>query len=274
MVFRFALPSLSYTALWETINRFPDEMDKASTMPPIKPCVLCSMVAQNVQRSSGFCEDYEFVYYYQQIKSNTQCQTCLQIIEALHACRDSSPMDDKVVFIKFNEEFNCWILALFDRQDDPNEYDSDQSIMLIHAGEQPDAFEAIGVAVDQQRINLDRARTWISNCNRNHGGNCHTIADPWAKIEHATNLHFIDVERRCLVKQPGNECRYLALSYVWGVAANPFQTVISNYRELSQDGAFDVPANRCRLPKTIQDSMLLTQELGVKYLWIDRTFKP
>ncbi|KAF2000720.1 HET-domain-containing protein, partial [Amniculicola lignicola CBS 123094] len=102
-----------------------------------------------------------------------------------------------------------------------------------------------------------------------HLGMCHGMDNPWKKMDPAAQLMLIDVQKRCLVQQPGS-CRYLALSYTWEKTMDPFQTTMGNLQELSQCGAFDLPSNRSRLTTTILDSMTLTKELGLTYLWVDR----
>ncbi|KAF2796647.1 HET-domain-containing protein, partial [Melanomma pulvis-pyrius CBS 109.77] len=83
----------------------------------------------------------------------------------------------------------------------------------------------------------------------------------------------IDVEEQCLVQKPGSS-RYSALSYVWGKPTpgglEPFQTKLNNHIELRQRGAFVQPSIQSRIPETIKDSMFLTKEMNIRYLWCDR----
>ncbi|KAF2997937.1 hypothetical protein E8E13_005460 [Curvularia kusanoi] len=117
---------------------------------------------------------------------------------------------------------------------------------------------------------MDLLRGWIDTCNNEHAGVCHTFADPWARIELTTNLHFIDVEQRCLVNQRNlsDPSRYVALSYVWGTDKDPLQTLHSNVEAFSQAGAFCT--EQYTPPLTILDSMEIVRSLGLKYLWVDR----
>jgi hypothetical protein len=77
----------------------------------------------------------------------------------------------------------------------------------------------------------------------------------------------IDVEEMCLVK-PSIPCRYITLSYVWGAnGENSFLTLRSNVDSLRIAGSL----KSCwdLLPQTIQDSIILVEKIGERYLWID-----
>jgi hypothetical protein len=160
----------------------------------------------------------------------------------------------------------CWVLWLV-RCDD-------ESGVMNYRFSMRDKMNpnSIGFCPLEREINLEGIKRWISRCNQDHAGACHTVTDTWTQIPIATGLRFIDVERLCLVKQPENvdETRYAALSYVWGATTEPFQTVQANIEDLSQHSAFTLPHNRTRLPKTIADSIMLTRALGIRYLWVDR----
>ncbi len=70
----------------------------------------------------------------------------------------------------------------------------------------------------------------------------------------------------------GETASYACLSYCWGDAL-PLRTTQSAYRD-RQDGIMFH-----HLPRTLQDAVIVTRALGIKYLWIDartveRTGKP
>ncbi|KAI0884771.1 heterokaryon incompatibility protein-domain-containing protein [Annulohypoxylon maeteangense] len=69
----------------------------------------------------------------------------------------------------------------------------------------------------------------------------------------------------CIVDAP-EECPYFALSYVWGDEEDPFQTTLARLHAMKDPGFLEAQV----LPKTIVDAMVLTREMGVDYLWIDR----
>ena len=69
-------------------------------------------------------------------------------------------------------------------------------------------------------------------------------------------LYVIDCHARGLVPVRG-QIDYIALSYVWGPAAVQEDT----------PGGKSLPT---RLPKTVEDAMIVVKELGFRYLWVDR----
>ena len=81
----------------------------------------------------------------------------------------------------------------------------------------------------------------------------------------APDLTLIDVKRKCLVDMPFNTT-YLALSYVWGIPQS-CQNVKSMQKDLYNSGS--ISADDEAIPRTIQDAILLTANLGEKYLWVD-----
>lgn len=109
----------------------------------------------------------------------------------------------------------------------------------------------------------------IEGCDSQHAGVCHSFSDPWLKIDPPSEILLIDVMDKRLI-QTSKSVPYLALSYVWGKAADPLQTALTNLSHLTLKNAFDTPCFRDRLPNTIRDSMRLTEMLHQRYLWVDR----
>lgn len=74
-----------------------------------------------------------------------------------------------------------------------------------------------------------------------------------------------DAHERVFLHESGPDemGRYIALSYCWG---KTFQTklLVSNLEDFKETGIVIAT-----LPKTLQDSILVSRKLGMKYLWID-----
>jgi hypothetical protein len=174
--------------------------------------------------------------------------------------------------------YYLWLLA--PESDVTDDLHLGLSLMRMKA--EPDAENEFDVTVDNSWIDVSRIRDLVKDCVDNHGGRCHTIVDPWQRIQPTTDLWFIDVERRCLTKQHtwNPTVRYVALSYVWGATNDALQTTTANFDQLCQHGSFDHGSfdhgsfdtliKRYFISNTIAHCMLVTQELGVRYLWVDR----
>ncbi|KAI1128162.1 HET-domain-containing protein [Nemania abortiva] len=119
---------------------------------------------------------------------------------------------------------------------------------------------------------LARARLWVHECVHGHR-NCQSIVSgtPESGSLHTTT-RFIDVRRRRLVQIdeifPAAPLEYVALSYVWG----------RDYQLRTLSGNLDAFRRRLptgdarpgeRIPRTIEDAMLVTQALGYRFLWVD-----
>ncbi|KXH27185.1 hypothetical protein CSIM01_12054 [Colletotrichum simmondsii] len=103
----------------------------------------------------------------------------------------------------------------------------------------------------EERIDYGLVRSWIHLCKHHHDA-CRTSPD-WQTLPH---FKLIDCETRQIINtDPDIRYRYVALSYVWGLAPPDKYT----YPCLPDD-----------LPPVIQDAMRATIKLGFRYIWIDR----
>ncbi|KAK1828731.1 heterokaryon incompatibility protein-domain-containing protein [Podospora conica] len=86
----------------------------------------------------------------------------------------------------------------------------------------------------------------LENCRKHHGTFCEIQKPPEIK-----RIRVIDTSHRTVIPYPDN-CDYLALSYVWGGV-------------MPADGALESGT----LPRTIEDAITVTKNLGYRYLWVD-----
>lgn len=100
--------------------------------------------------------------------------------------------------------------------------------------------------IPRRTVDFDRLRRWLNDCRH---------CEPCARPLDLPGMRVIDCELREIVPLPAAHPEYATLSYVWGQSETP----------LSTDGKLPV-----RLPLTIEDSITVCQELGVRYLWVDR----
>jgi hypothetical protein len=107
----------------------------------------------------------------------------------------------------------------------------------------------------QQTWDLATAQSWLNVCVQSHTARCRQNNLP------VPGMNLIDCEDMALVKANASS-RWLALSYVWGEnyqATSPEANV--SYREGSK-----LPPS---LPRTVQDAVTITKQLGHRYLWVD-----
>lgn len=93
-------------------------------------------------------------------------------------------------------------------------------------------------------VHYDALPSIMRDCLRNHKRTCTTISRG-----DIPGLQVIDSESRTVVKAPP-QCKYLALSYVWGK--------VKHSEDLNSP------------PPVIADSLALCAHLGFKYIWIDQ----
>ncbi|KZM21365.1 uncharacterized protein EKO05_0008863 [Ascochyta rabiei] len=98
-------------------------------------------------------------------------------------------------------------------------------------------------------VPISRIKNWIKACEDCHG-QCRLDEYP-----HLSDLRVIDCERQIVINAP-TKCKFVALSYVWGDPK-------------TQSGVQDT-VNLQQQPRTIQQSISTTLDLGYKYLWVDR----
>ncbi len=108
------------------------------------------------------------------------------------------------------------------------------------------------VPLNLAAVNIDKVRTWLQLCSDEHQFYCtRTLSDK------LNNIRLIDASTRTIVPYSSGSCDYLTLSYVWG-------QVIQNF-----PGAGRVGTILPTLPRTLEDAMTLTLQLGKRYIWID-----
>jgi Heterokaryon incompatibility protein (HET) len=119
------------------------------------------------------------------------------------------------------------------------------------------------------RWNASLVKSWIERC-ADHHESCHfdseslhlNRSDPLSGLE----VRLIDVNQRRLVSFRGSELesiRYVALSYVWGIANQTIRLNRGNIVALHRPGGLP------KLSKTIEDAIMVAQQLGERFLWCD-----
>ncbi|KPA37801.1 tol protein, partial [Fusarium langsethiae] len=107
---------------------------------------------------------------------------------------------------------------------------------------------------------ISRARSWVKACNEHPSCRPNQTVLPTRVIDMGNDIHNPYVKLR---ETGGNEhARYIALSYCWGKAPGSLTTKSTLEDRKQQISIYD-------LPKTHQDTIHLSRQLGIRYLWID-----
>ena len=116
----------------------------------------------------------------------------------------------------------------------------------------------------KDKIDASLIKRWIKLCERAHGDACGNIRWKFGHEELPSFVRVVDVTRMALV-YAGRNCRFVALSYVWGGPAEDYCTSMANEESRSRPYGL----NESILPATIVDAIQVTRMIGERYLWID-----
>ncbi|KAI9925169.1 hypothetical protein ASPWEDRAFT_45893 [Aspergillus wentii DTO 134E9] len=107
--------------------------------------------------------------------------------------------------------------------------------------------DALNARRSDRLANFSMMRNWLHRCESTHASNCQPV---WS--EELSSTRMVDVHTRTVVPYPP-DCRYIALSYVWGGVEAPGIEKLENHQ----------------LPQTIEDAIKVTLEMGIRFLWVD-----
>ena len=111
-------------------------------------------------------------------------------------------------------------------------------------------------------LDIPLLQRWLSLCEGRHSSRC---VPNELRRRRGLSFRVIDVKARRVVNAP-QRCRYVALSYVWGNVEQLQLTEKTRDRLLQDGGLSDTHQH---IPWSIQDSLLLCEQLGERYLWVD-----
>ncbi|PSN66923.1 HET-domain-containing protein [Corynespora cassiicola Philippines] len=104
-------------------------------------------------------------------------------------------------------------------------------------------------------------KSWISDCYNNHE---HPLEYTRVHVGRPNKAKVIDVETMH-ISDATEDCRYIALSYVWGgISMDMMQEVWKK-----GSGYLDLKPILSKLPATIKDAISVVKNLGERYIWID-----
>ena len=127
-------------------------------------------------------------------------------------------------------------------------------------------LDTIGGRYVSTQVNVQLLRAWLHQCESEHGEVCMpSLRLPVEKNREAAlqPTFVVDVMQSCLVDTP-SQCRYVALSYVWGTAP-VFRHFLENTQDLRETGSLQ----SLPIPATIRDTITLVHAIGEHYIWVE-----
>jgi len=103
---------------------------------------------------------------------------------------------------------------------------------------------------------------FFSKCEETHGNSCASMSLPSDTL---IQLRVIDIFQNCLVKAP-RDCKYFALSYVWG-GVDQLRLTRQSFKVLSTPSSS--PKIFQHASKTVKDAIEFCRLIGQPYLWVD-----
>lgn len=112
-------------------------------------------------------------------------------------------------------------------------------------------------------------KTWLNTCTRDHelyqsGLSGHPTKNEPVLLPSRVIAVGDKYQQPCLIETQGSKGLYTVLSHCWGPPGKqPLSTTKSNLASRTQG----IPWNE--LPKTFQDTIMVTSSVGIPYIWID-----
>ncbi len=125
------------------------------------------------------------------------------------------------------------------------------------------AFLREGNPIPSTEADVNTLKTWLRSCESSHTEAHVSVEErPSPDMSH---FRLVDIEHQRIIKA-NEQCRYIALSYVWG-STKQFQNTRSICRDLEEEGGLS--SEDGRLSQVIRDAIYLVAQMGERYLWVD-----
>jgi hypothetical protein len=229
---------------------------------PSAGCSMCASIGKAIRDPSGDDDEIEVGTFGELQRNAESCPTCHSLLSG--CSRDETEvLEPEALIILYLKTFPDSDIQICDQ--------GHLSLYLEVAELQPhEPGRSAGIIVDEEWIDLQRVKAWLSFCDDSHQNTCHGFPDHEG-VRPPDNLLLIDVEDERLVSAPGT-ARYFALSYVWGkdTGDDVLETTKENIEAHQRKGFLSLERHDLCLPETIKDSMRLVKRLNGRYLWVDR----
>ncbi|KAJ5093303.1 hypothetical protein N7456_009164 [Penicillium angulare] len=226
-----------------------------------KVCQLCDLIYRAIIR------------YGKNIKDTTSCSLSWEI-HGREPRDDGNGFDNKNRRIRLswndNSRYRQEVFLMLVAPHDPRRPNSDAAAKYYKGNH----FLGRGFKDDKEKQAL--IKSWIDLCVHGHE-RCrdnHDTDKAFRNLMEQSYFGVVDVTDMQLKSLPtrknGSREPYVALSYVWGKTKQdepPYTTNRRNVMTHILHGGLETPWEK--LPRTIQDAMLITSRLGYRYLWID-----
>ncbi|KAK0648256.1 heterokaryon incompatibility protein-domain-containing protein [Cercophora newfieldiana] len=149
----------------------------------------------------------------------------------------------------------------------PQRHNPTQSLSLYTVPGTKPLHETIGSylppnLLPDSQLSFTRARRWLETCDNDHPGcRAHAVSRPYMP-KRVLEIDSTSPILRARLSTHAPLAPYAALSYCWGgdQAAKTVKSRLAEY-------ANDIPLHT--LPRTIQDALVVTRGIGLRYLWVD-----
>lgn len=214
------------------------------------------------------------VFLQNMLRNQASCNFCGLAIHAL--CHANGGEIRVIDMNPGNEIICCWISSLLSNSKrNWANLSIDRRLLGVPAGFIGEAGFVQPVSCNDDgrygrlislKADLRLINQWITTCEDGHG-QPQLVKRHVAKNNRTSlQLRVIDVNKKCIVTAE-HSVRYVALSYVWGQAIQ-LRLLMSNFRDLSTEGALSQEMYAAQLTRTIADAIVFTANLGERYLWV------
>ncbi|KAI0884919.1 HET-domain-containing protein [Annulohypoxylon maeteangense] len=136
-------------------------------------------------------------------------------------------------------------------------------------------------------VDISLVEDWLDKCRKHRHSKASIGQDVHGLLfQPQFPFRLIDVNRECIVEKD-RRCAYVTLSYVWGDLPTLYHggksrskgkipilmTLKDNIKDLKierslSESRLESPSTG-RIPQTVRDAMEFTQQIGIRYLWVD-----
>lgn len=205
--------------------------------------------------------------------NTSKCPFCRLVAQAIHEDYKATRPEDGVAASRLNPVNLFWSEDTVPDGKGAFVIYGVRSCVICLASDDFDAPEVHNTfclrTVVKPELDYPRMANWISTCAETHTVSCgsrqKTSISFAAAYPGLNVLRLIDVEENRLI-EACEVLPYVALSYVWG-GIPTIRLTRTNLEAMLLPGSLN--ELWLRLPRTIQDTLCLVRELGLRYVWVD-----